>query len=86
VLAPAATALSTEVFTRATRATAAGWVIVAAVLGASVGLAVFGWVGDVVNAAGPSSLRVAALVTFLPLTPVVALLARLPETRGVELT
>lgn len=84
-LTPAAIAISTEVFPHATRATAQGWAIVAGVVGAVGGLALFGYVGDVVNAAGPSSLRAAALVTFLPLTPLVGLLARLPETRGVEL-
>ncbi len=85
VLTPAAMAISTEVFPHGVRATAQGWAIVAAVVGAVAGLALFGYVGDVVNATGPGSLRVAALVTFLPLTPLVALLAGLPETRGVEI-
>lgn len=86
VLTPAAMAISTEVFPHGARATAQGWAIVAGVVGAVAGLVLFGYVGDVVSAAGPASLRVAALVTFLPLTPLVALLAWLPETRGVELT
>ena len=42
LLAPAASAMSTEVFTHATRATAAGWAAVAGVLGATAGLALFG--------------------------------------------
>jgi MFS family permease len=79
LLAPAAAALTTEIFARAERATAAGWVVVAGVLGAVAGLFLFGAVGDAAHHAGAGSLRVAALVTFVPLSPVVALLARLHE-------
>jgi len=85
VLAPAATALSTEIFSHSFRATAAGWVVVAGVLGATSGLFLFGWVGDAVHTSHATSLRVPALVTFLPLVPVVALLARLPESANSEL-
>lgn len=85
ILAPAATAISTEIFAHSYRATAAGWVVVAGVLGATAGLGLFGWVGDAVHASGADALRIPALVTFLPLLPVVYLLRRLPESAGVEL-
>jgi len=85
VLAPAATAISTEIFSHSHRATAAGWVVVAGVLGATTGLALFGWVGDMVHATSVTSLRVPALVTFLPLIPTVLLLRRLPESSRMEL-
>ncbi|MHB1208813.1 MAG: MFS transporter [Acidimicrobiales bacterium] len=85
VLAPAATAISTEIFSHSHRATAAGWVVVAGVLGATTGLALFGWVGDVVHTTTVTALRIPALVTFLPLLPTVALLRRLPESSRMEL-
>ncbi len=85
LLAPAASALSTEIFPHTVRATSAGWVAVAGVLGATAGLALFGWVGDAVHGVGATSLRLAAVVTFLPLLPTIILLWRLPESRGVEL-
>ncbi|MHB8335158.1 MAG: MFS transporter [Acidimicrobiales bacterium] len=85
LLAPAASALSTEIFPHAHRATAAGWTGVAGVLGATAGLALFGWIGDAVGGVASSSLRIPALVTFLPLLPSLLLLIRLPESRGVEL-
>ena len=85
LLAPAATAMSTEIFSHSFRATAAGWVVVAGVLGATAGLFLFGWVGDVVHGASVTSLRAPALVTFLPLLPTLALLARLPESSAMEL-
>jgi MFS family permease len=84
-LAPAASALTTESFPRAYRATAAGWVVVSGVLGATLGLFVFGAVGDALNAVGPSALRIPSLVTFLPLLPLVLLIYRLPETRDSSL-
>lgn len=82
LLAPAASALSTEIFAHRSRATAAGWVVVAGVLGATAGLGIFGWVGDTFHGSGAASLRVAALVTFLPLTPTLLLLRRVPESRA----
>jgi MFS family permease len=85
VLAPAATAISTEIFSHSHRATAAGWVVVAGVLGATAGLALFGWVGDVIHTTTVTSLRIPALVTFLPLLPTVILLRRLPESSRMEL-
>ena len=50
------------------------------------GLLVFGLVGDSVHITGPGTLRLAALVTFLPLLPLLALLYRLPESSQMELT
>lgn len=86
LLAPAAAALTTEVFPRAVRATTSGWIVVAGVIGATVGLFVFGYVADTVHSSAHSDLRLPAIVTFLP--PLIALLLvhRLPETAGVELT
>lgn len=86
LLAPAASALSTEIFSHTFRATAAGWVVVAGVLGATAGLALFGLVGDVVHGSGVTALRLPAMVTFLPLLPTLLLLRRLPESRSMELT
>ncbi len=86
VLAPAMTAISTEIFAHRFRATAAGWITVAGVVGAVGGFALFGLVGDSFPATAAGGLRLAALVTFLPLLPTLTLLLRLPESRGVELT
>lgn len=85
LFAPAASALSTEIFLRRVRSTAAGWVGVAGVLGATCGLALFGVVGDAVHAASAHPLRLPALVTFLPLLPTLLLLVRVPESRGIEI-
>ena len=57
-----------------------------ALIGAIAGLGLFGWVGDSVHTSSSSGLRVAALVTFLPLLPALFLLIRLPESRAMELT
>ncbi len=86
LLSPALSAMSTEIFSHKFRATAAGWIIVAGVVGAVAGLALFGWVGDTVHASGVVSLRLAALVTFLPFLPTLLLLRRLPESSQMELT
>jgi hypothetical protein len=86
LLAPAIAAMSTELFSHRVRATAAGWVVVAGVLGATTGLLVFGLIGDSVNVTGAGSLRLPALLTFLPLLPLLLLLARLPESSTMELT
>jgi len=50
-------ALSTELFPHSSRATAAGWIVVAGVVGAIVGLIIFGVVGDSVHVTGAGSLR-----------------------------
>ena len=86
LLAPALAALSTELFPHSSRATAAGWIVVAGVVGAIVGLIIFGVVGDSVHVTGAGSLRLAAVLTFLPLLPLLGLLYRLPESSGMELT
>jgi MFS family permease len=86
LLAPAIAALSTELFSHRFRATAAGWVVVAGVLGAISGLLFFGLIGDSVHVTGAGSLRLPALLTFLPLLPLLALLVRLPESSAMELT
>ncbi len=85
VLAPAMTAMSTEIFSHRFRATAAGWISVAGVVGAIAGLGLFGWIGDAIHTSRQSGLRVASLLTFLPLLPALAFLLRLPESRGIEL-
>lgn len=86
LLAPAIAALSTELFAHSFRATAAGWVVVAGVLGAMTGLLVFGLIGDSVHVTGAGSFRLPALLTFLPLLPLLALLTRLPESSTMDLT
>ena len=83
MLAPAAGALANELFPTSVRASAAGWYLATGVLGAVVGLLVFGAVADVGGTANHA--LVAAAVTFLPVVPVAALLWLLPETRGREL-
>ena len=79
LFAPAGGALANEVFPTAIRASVAGWYVIAAVLGAVVGLLVFGAVADIGN-----RFSVAAVVTFLPALPLAALLLLLPETKGTE--
>ena len=86
LLAPAATAISTEIFSHSFRATAAGWVVVAGVVGATTGLFVFGLIGDLDHVTGSAALRLPALLTFVPLTPTLFLLRRLPESSGVEIS
>jgi MFS family permease len=79
VFAPAAGALLNELFPTAVRASTAGWWLVAGVLGAVVGLVVFGAV-----AGASHHFAVAGLVTFLPAALVMVLFWLLPETRGRE--
>jgi MFS family permease len=79
VFAPAAGALVNELFPTGVRASVSGWFVVAGVIGASVGLVVFGAVADVGNRFGR-----AALVTFLPVAVAAALFWCVPETRGRE--
>ena len=79
MLAPALGALVNELFPTAVRASVAGWVVAAGVIGAVVGLVIFGAVADVDNRFGLS-----ALVTFLPAAAAAGLFALLPETRGHE--
>lgn len=79
VLAPALGALLNELFPTPVRASAAGWWLAAGVLGAVVGLVVFGAVATVNNRFGA-----AALVTFLPMALAMGLFWLVPETRGRE--
>ena len=85
LVTPVLTALGTEIFPHHVRATAAGWLVVAGVVGATVGLGIFGWVGDAVNATGASALRWPAIVTFVPLLWTAILLRSLPESANVEI-
>jgi len=79
VLAPAIGALVNELFPTEVRASVAGWFLLAGVLGASVGLVVFGAVADVGDRFG-----LAAAVTFVPVSLLAVLFWRVPETRGRE--
>ena len=79
VLAPAAGALSNELFPTEVRASIGGWLAAASVLGAGVGLIAFGAVADIDNRFG-----VAAAVTFLPAVLVALTFFLLPETMGHE--
>ena len=76
-------ALANELFPTSVRASVAGWYVAAGVLGANAGLLVFGAVADIGGVANHTGF--AALVTFVPVLPVAALLLALPETRGREL-
>ncbi len=80
VFAPAAGALTNELFPTSVRASVAGWEIAAGVFGASAGLLAFGAVADVGNRFG-----LAAVVVFAATIPSALLLALLPETKGREL-
>lgn len=79
-LSPAAGALDAEVFTSEVRATAAGWLTGAQVVGSVAGLFAFGLFVDQVGTFGAAALSVAAPAALAAL-----LYTRLPETRGREL-
>ena len=85
IVTPVITALGTEIFPHHVRATSAGWLVVAGVVGATFGLALFGGVGDVLHAAGTGALRWPALVTFLPMLWTAVLLRELPDSAHREL-
>jgi MFS family permease len=78
--APAMGALAAELFPTEVRATVAGWMVGAGVLGASAGLLAFGALADITGAFGQ-----AALAVFIPAGALALLVALLPETRGREL-
>jgi MFS family permease len=80
IFAPAVGALVNELFPTSVRASAAGWFLAAGVLGAVVGLVVFGSIADIGN-----HFSLAADLTFLPAILVTALFWSLPETKGREL-
>ncbi len=79
VLAPSLGALLNELFPTSVRASAAGWWLASGVLGAVVGLVVFGAVATVNNRFG-----IAAVITFLPMSLAMGLFWLVPETRGRE--
>jgi MFS family permease len=78
--APAAGALDSELFPTSVRATAAGWLVAAGVLGAVAGLVAFGLLTDALD-----SFAAAAVLICAPVVLTAVLFARLPETRGLEL-
>jgi MFS family permease len=77
--APAAGALANELFPTSVRASVAGWLIAASVLGATCGLLAFGAIADINN-----RFALGALVTALPPIGASVLFFALPETRGRE--
>ncbi len=79
-LGPGLGAAGAEVFPTRIRATVAGWLAAAGVLGAVVGLAAFGALADLTGGFGGAA-AVLALVPIAALTGLVGL----PETRGWEL-
>ena len=84
--APAAGALSNELFPTSVRASVAGWNVAAAVLGGVLGLVVFGAAADVVHRSSAQVVTfVPALVTFLPMVAATLLFWLVPETKGKEL-
>ena len=80
IFAPAVGSLVNELFPTSVRASASGWFLAAGVLGAVVGLIVFGAIADVGN-----RFALAADLTFLPAMTLAALFWSLPETKGREL-
>jgi len=77
--APAGGALANELFPTSVRASVAGWNVVGSVLGALVGLLLFGTVADIGN-----RFATAAVVTFLPAMALSLVIFTLPETLGHE--
>lgn len=78
--APAAGALAAELFPTSVRATAAGWLTAAGVLGAVAGILALGVLADLAE-----GFRVAALLVGVPVLASAVLFSRLAETRGLEL-
>jgi MFS transporter, putative metabolite:H+ symporter len=79
VFGPAMGSMTTELFPTAVRASVVGWSLAVGVLGAVVGLIVFG-----VVARSGQPFALAGLLTFLPVVPLMGLFWLLPETRGRE--
>ncbi len=79
VIAPAVGSLLVELFPTPVRASATGWWVAAGVVGAVVGLVVFGEVADV-----GERFAVAADIVFLPTAAAGGLFWLLPETKGHE--
>jgi MFS family permease len=80
VFAPAGAAFVNELFPTEVRASVSGWITLASVIGATVGLLAFGAVADVADRFAVASVAVAPV----PVLGALLLLA-LPETRGAEL-
>jgi MFS family permease len=78
--APSIGALGSELFPTSVRATAAGWLVAAGVLGAVAGLVAFGLLTDALD-----SFASAAVLICAPVVVTSLLFARLPETRGLDL-
>jgi MFS family permease len=78
--APAFGALGSELFPTRVRATVAGWLVAAGVLGAVAGLVAFGLLTDALD-----SFATAAVLICAPVVLTCVLFARVPETRGLEL-
>jgi len=68
------------------RATVGGWVVVATVVGATIGLLSFGLLAGTGHVVASVALRHAAAWVFLPMMPVAAVVWLLPETHQRELT
>ena len=79
ILAPAAGALVNELFPTEVRASVGGWQVASGVVGAAIGLVVFGEVADIGN-----RFAIAATVTFLPSILAAHAFWLLPETKGRE--
>jgi MFS family permease len=77
---PATAALAAELFPTSVRASVAGWLVAAGVLGAVAGLLAFGTISDALD-----SFALAAVVICAPVVLVSGLFAPLPETVGLEL-
>jgi MFS family permease len=77
---PATAALAAELFPTSVRASVAGWLVAAGVLGAVAGLLAFGTISDALD-----SFALAAVVICAPVVLASALFAPLPETAGLEL-
>jgi MFS family permease len=77
IIAPPLGSMVNEVFPTSVRASVSGWFIAAGVMGAVVGLVLFGALADV-------RLSLAPIVTFLPVLPAAGLLFALPESKGME--
>ena len=85
LLTPALNAIGVELFPSSIRATAAGWVVVATVLGATAGLVLFGTLTGAAGVSAVVAFRHAALWTFLPVAPLSLVIFWLPESSTVEL-
>jgi MFS family permease len=77
---PATAALAAELFPTSIRASVAGWLVAAGVLGAVVGLVAFGTISDALDSFG-----LAAVVICAPVVVASLLFVPLPETVGLEL-